>query len=75
MTEIEILPTSPDWGKAPKWAKWFAIDRSGRGFFYYSKPLIFLNSGVWEAAHLHQLMYIDDFDATNWENSLQKRPD
>lgn len=72
--EKEKLPTSPDWSTAPDWAQYFAIDKDGEGYFYYLEPF-FYHIGFWNNQCETSPKIAGIFDATNWENSLQKRPD
>lgn len=31
---------APDWQAAPEWARWYAIDASGDGYWYVKEPMI-----------------------------------
>jgi len=75
--EKEKLPTSPDWATAPGWAQLFAIDEDGTGFWYEFCPGL-RNRAWWPRSESHGRVLIiayKVFCSSNWENSLQKRPD
>lgn len=61
---------TPDWANAPKWAQWFAIDGDGEGYWYKEKPI--KNKFQW--CHGGNAEFIDNFNTSNWEESLQQRP-
>jgi len=69
------LPTSPDWSTAPEWAQYFAIDKDGQmGWFYEKRPIKKVLKNMWYSSGFKKPLS-NAFDATNWQNSLQKRPD
>ena len=59
----------PDWKDAPEWAKYFAMDADGSGYWYERKPVRFDSSWL-----------PDDFrfaiagNFTDWRQSLEQRP-
>ena len=55
----------------PEWAKWAAVDRSGECFVYSRKPIE--REDVW-CYERGNFCYIGDYDASDWRNSLIKRP-
>lgn len=68
------LPTSPDWTTAPEGATHFAVDINGDGFYYSICPII--TTFQWTVNNLSaRIDYAGEFDATDWANSLQKRPE
>jgi hypothetical protein len=74
MSNETKLPTTPDWATAPNWAQWFAIDQNGKGYFYENHVSI-KSWGIFEPSFACQIFLAGIFDATNWQNSLQKRPE
>jgi hypothetical protein len=58
-----------EWDKYPD-KNYLAVDKSGKGFLYKDEPKRF--TSVWGPATLDKP--VGDFDATDWQNSLQKRP-
>lgn len=64
------LLTAPDWSMAPKNFTWFAIDEDGDGFFYEDKPIRKMVFFIGKFSE-----WAGTFDATDWKNSLQKRPE
>lgn len=63
--------TTPDWAKAPSWAKWWAMDEDGAAYWYALKPE--KHGTVWAAKDPE-----DPFERAikvpDWRESLQKRP-
>jgi hypothetical protein len=39
------MQLKPDWSKAPEWANWWAIDRTGDAYWFKQKPM--LSGGFW----------------------------
>lgn len=54
----------------PEWAKWAAVDEDGKGYLYSSEPARRLH--VWHFCVDNE--YIGDYDPSDWQNSLIKRP-
>ena len=60
----------------PEWAKYAAVDIDGRGFFYKEKPRVSKADGEWlvdKCITGLNLIISDDFDPTDWQNSLIER--
>ena len=72
MSNTENLPTSPDWEFIDEEFQFFAVDANGSGFVFESEPEILERHDEWYS--YDSMRFIGDFDATNWKNSLQKRP-
>lgn len=56
----------------PEWANWAAVDSCGDAYFYMEKPQA--NSQRWNDSVRCDFYYIGKFDASDWQNSLIKRP-
>ena len=40
ITALQSDPDAPDWSKAPKWARWYAIDLIDlKGYWYENEPI------------------------------------
>ena len=74
---VVALDMKPNWGKAPRWADYFAVDLSGVGRWYEAAPKKSL-AGYWYAEtpnrQMSRLAGIG-FDSTSWRNSLEERPE
>lgn len=75
--EVEYKPEGigPDWGTAPPgWANYWAIDKDGYSYWYEYEPI--LDTIMWDIQKYQdcKTKFTGKFDATNWQNSLQKRP-
>ena len=73
MSNTEKLPTAPDWSKAPEKATHHAIDSDGKGYWYSEAPES--DEIGWDIVISKWMGPSGIFDATNWNNSLQKRPE
>lgn len=65
----------------PEWAKYAAVDRNGKAYFYDTKPeweqpsQIRKHQTIWFTGKLNGIKRIPGkFDAANWQNSLIERP-
>ena len=68
------LLTAPDWSEAPEWAQWFAIDEDGEGFWAEHLPT--RSHDCWLPMSIKSnYSWAGIFDATDWKNSLQQRPE
>jgi hypothetical protein len=60
----------PSWKKAPKWAKWLAMDSDGQWFWYEEKPeklmTMFVSDGKEQYAPMPS--------TPPWKTSLEARP-
>lgn len=73
MTKLPKLTTDVfNRPKCPKWAKWAAVDESGECYVYSNKPSI--NHLAWLWSLVGRCKYIDDYDPSDWKNSLIERP-
>jgi hypothetical protein len=72
MSNETKLQTTPDWATAPKWARYFAIDADGMGV-YYENAAKLPHGFCQDKGRYFEIG--KRFDATNWESSLQKRPE
>ena len=61
----------PDWSQAPKWARWWAIDKDRLAFWHHTKPK---NDDI----EFYQCGMFCDAPSFNyqgdWKDSLRKRP-
>jgi len=67
----------PDWNNAPPWAKWWAVDSNGFGYWYEAKPSISFNCKYWWEKTICGRFENsgDKFESGDgWEESLQERP-
>lgn len=61
----------------PEWAKYAAVDADGDGFYYEDKPRACEADGEWLVDRCivgTNRIITDDFDPTDWQNSLIERP-
>ena len=58
--------------QCPEWAEWAAVDKSGECYVYSDKPS--RNRLRWLCSFIGSCKYIDDYDPSDWQNSLIKRP-
>lgn len=74
--EIKELPKLTtevfDRPDCPEWAKYAAVDKDGRGFYYHNKPR--KNDYNWGLSDVVGCKLIDNFDPSHWQNSLIERP-
>ena len=56
----------------PEWAKWAAVDKSGECYVFGDKPARNCLKWLWSFAG--GCKYIDDYDQSDWQNSLIERP-
>jgi hypothetical protein len=56
----------------PEWAKYAAVDKFGKGFYFQSEPA--KTKHAWRIPDDCKLSKIDKFDPYDWENSLITRP-
>ena len=72
MKNEKEFPTMPDWADAPEWAMYRCIDSIGDFEYHELEPdrteSFWISDGRETIAGFH-------YDATNWKNSLQKRPE
>ena len=72
MSNTIKLPTGPAWRFSPDWATHFAINSDGFGWWYMGEPME-------DAARFYPMsehyQNAGKFDASDWQNSLQKRPE
>lgn len=60
--------------KCPAWAMYAAVDADGTLYFYANEPSWV--GDVWTSGdHLSWCWFGDDYDASDWKNSLIKRPE
>ena len=62
----------PDWGKAPEWARYFAVDQNGIAFWFNNEP--YADTATWriDAA---ESQYREAFRTRqDWKTTLVKRP-
>ena len=70
----------PDWEKAPEWAGWWAMDKSGDAWWFENKPTAGLLSGAWDVNDCVSEAALDEksskvFDEVfEWRGLLFKRP-
>ena len=61
----------PDWSQAPKWARWWAIDKDRLAFWHHTKPK---NDDI-EFYQCGEFCDAPSFNYQgNWKDSLRKRP-
>jgi len=65
------MNNKPDWKDAPEWAKYLAMDESGRWVWYEQQPYIGSQSGVWMCNGKYGF---DDEIIPSWEKTLEARP-
>ena len=59
-----------DWSKAPEWAQFAAMDKSGAQYWFEEEPF---NDDLAEQWACHG-RYASFLDCSNWRNSLTQRP-
>ncbi len=69
LDEIEQL--KDPFYRAPKWARWFAVDKDGEGTFYSHRPVI--GNHTWNSNYPMMSAGMFPELAKNWENSLIER--
>ena len=57
----------------PEWARWAAVDANGTGYLYSMEPWIG-QAGRWLVSITGDSKGCGEFDASDWQNSLIKRP-
>lgn len=66
---ISALETiTPNWGNAPEWAQWRAVDKNGSIYWYSKKPRI----GDYEWIEYEGRCA--SVEIINWRESLERRP-
>jgi hypothetical protein len=64
------LVTSPDWKRAPHWARWAAMDASGAWYWFEARPALAESLRMWSASGFKvEAIVIDD-----WQNTAVERP-
>ena len=71
---INNLPSEPDWSKAPEWANWFQICKSGNGFWNEDEPVFNESFGEWFLQGSERFQHAGVFDGQDYQNSLRQRP-
>lgn len=69
----------PDWSQAPEWANWWAMDKSGKGFWHSLKPSLDQSMVEWvvdfSSGSDFSYKVSPDFNYQgDWRDSLRKRP-
>lgn len=63
----------------PLWARYAVVNKSGAAYYYESEPTVDEHLLVWLAPNrvreCGRFGEFGEFDATDWENSLIKRPE
>lgn len=62
-----------EWSKAPEWAQWFAIDKSGIAAFFQAKPYLATDTWLWIDCTKYDVIEGILYAVENWKESLQKR--
>lgn len=70
---LEVGKPAVDWSAMPRWAKWVAMDESGKWYFFFETPS--KKTTVWLAASCGFIPpeYYPTFTG-NWKDSLIERP-
>ena len=66
----------PDWSQAPEGVKFFAVDASGKGFWYRSRPLVVQD--FWRVPVTADMDKAGDFFiplGIDWRLTLQEKPE
>lgn len=71
---INNLASEPDWSKAPEWAEWFQICKSGNGFWNEDEPVFNESFGEWVLQGSEHFQHAGVFDSKDYQNSLRRRP-
>ncbi|MDB5989252.1 MAG: bacteriophage protein [Herbaspirillum sp.] len=64
------MPARVDWKRAPKGAKWWAMDQDGHAFWYMAPDFI-AGTAFWFSDEIHAPTF--DY-AGDWKESLTERP-
>lgn len=64
----------PDWSKAPAWANWWCIEKSGEAFWFFEKPVKSLSDGWTLGGGSSLNVEAPTFSYKgNWQDSLRSR--
>lgn len=73
---VPVDAIAPDWGDAPRWAQWWAVDCDGEAYWFEAEPV--RCSSVWDssAGGMSRMLACGytDVDKINWRTSLIQRP-
>ena len=66
-----------DGKRCPAWAKYAAVDADGTLYLYGNEPSLEPSAGEWDyyEGDNHWCWWNDGYDASDWKNSLIKRPE
>jgi hypothetical protein len=72
LAEVLKLAAAPDWSRAQKWARFWAVNADGKAYWFPAEPTMI--NGKWTA---EQSGYFSTFDRhlpyLGWETSLHRR--
>lgn len=66
-----LLQPEPDWSQAPAWAQWWAVDGSGKAFWYETEPKC---SNKWPGWFAPDALEDETHLTPGWAESLRQRP-
>jgi transcription elongation factor Elf1 len=64
----------PDWSKAPEWAKWWAVDKSGEAYWYWGDEAPGCVVDIWSGHESEDAGYVS-LRGFDWRNTLTDRPE
>ena len=64
---------TPDWDIAPEWARWWAVDESGKAFWYEDRPE--LGFSAWRCTGENWRAARTIFRFPAWRDTLTRRPE
>lgn len=77
-------PPQPDWGQAPEWAEWWAVDPNGWAHWFEAEPLLALtiNYSGWVPKTINGVqqgmeLWAAEYDlalGVDWRTLTQQRP-
>ena len=74
MNNYQQFQGLPDWGTAPDWANYVAMDKNGKWYWFEFEPQ--KEGNCWNTNFKKGGMYSEvRFNGEKWETSLQKRPE
>ena len=70
--ELSQEEWQPDWSQAPVWAKWWAMDKDVRSYYFEDRPKMGL--AMWMPTDTSSVVETHNNYQGSWEESLRERP-
>lgn len=74
VTDCDLKRPEPNWGDAPDWAEWWAVDNGGFACWYQNEPVTEFNQ--WDDYSCGMIEFCSNVDLQgfDWRETLTPRP-